>query len=64
VPEFRVEIWVVTSKYLTVEADSAKAAEKKAERLLAEDSPRSLGAVYEDSWVDVMSAEPAERKDR
>jgi hypothetical protein len=54
---FKVEVWVVTSYHLTVEAPDAEAAEAEAKRTLSESHVRDAGGEYGDSWQDVMSAE-------
>ena len=58
---FTVEVWVITSYHLTVEAPDADAAEDQAKALLSESHVRDLGGVYEDNWQDVMSAEETTR---
>jgi len=58
---FKVEVWVVTSYHLTVEAPDADAAEAEAKGLLSEAHVRDAGGVYEDSWQDIMSAEETTR---
>jgi len=54
---FKVEIWVVTSYHLTIEAESADAAENAVHSTLQEMSAEDAGAAYGDIWQDVMSAE-------
>jgi hypothetical protein len=58
---YQVEVWVITSYHLTVEAPDADAAEDQAKGLLAESHVRDLGGVYEDNWQDVMSTEETTR---
>jgi hypothetical protein len=58
---FKVEVWVVTSYHLTVEAPDAEAAEAEAKRMLSESHVRDAGGEYGDSWQDVMSAEETTR---
>lgn len=55
--QYTVEVWVVISYHLTVEAPDAEAAEEQAKALLSESHVRDAGGVYEDTWQDVMSAE-------
>jgi hypothetical protein len=54
---FKVEIWVIQSYHLTVEAEDADAAENAAHSTLQEMSAEDAGAAYGDSWQDVMNAE-------
>jgi hypothetical protein len=54
---YRVEVWVVTSYHLTVEARDEDDAEQQAKGLLSESHVRDAGGEYADSWQDVMSAE-------
>jgi hypothetical protein len=58
---YQVEVWVITSYHLTVEAPDADAAEKQAEGLLSEGHVRDFGGVWADNWQDVMSAAETER---
>lgn len=55
--KYSVEVWVVTSYRLEVDADDEAAAEKAAESTLQEHHVRDAGGMYEDNWQDVMSAE-------
>jgi hypothetical protein len=61
VKNFKVEVWVIQSYYLTVEAESADAAENEAHSTLQEMSVEDAGAAYGDRWQDVMSAEETKR---
>jgi hypothetical protein len=54
---YQVEVWVITSYRLPIEAPDADAAEAQAKGLLAESHIRDLGGVYDDNWQDVMDAE-------
>jgi hypothetical protein len=57
VTRFKVDLWEIHVHHLDVEAETAEEAEAEAARIIEDNTLASAGAVFDDSWVDVMSAE-------